>query len=223
MHWITISGIVLIAAGTFLAYFGHNIRNKSDDKHLHQSIINKTSQIDELISSNNELLTRINKYQKSLSEKDEIIKQLEAQVGEPNIPAREQLADEQTEASDQVIPEQDVSDVIAQARSLCNEGKYDEAYKISDDLRQKNPDSGLAYYILGTVEMRRKNFDEGEYLLNRAVQLGLPDEDMAWAFHNLGISSLRRKDLEKAREFLNKAVKLNPDMEESKKTLETLD
>ena len=223
MHWITISGIVLIAAGTFLTYFGHNIRNKFDDKHLHQSISNKTSQIDELISGNNELLTRIDEYQKSLSEKDEIIKQLEARVGEPNIPAREQLADEQIETGAQVIPEQDVSDVIAQARSLCNEGKYDEAYKISDELRQKNPDSGLAYYILGTIEMRRKNFDEGEDLLNRAVQLGLPDEDMAWAFHNLGISLVRKQDFERAKELLEKAVEANPDMEKSRNALKLLD
>jgi tetratricopeptide (TPR) repeat protein len=243
MHWITISGIVLIAAGTFLAYFGHNIRNKFDDKHLHQSISNKTSQIDELISGNNELLTRIDEYQKIQSEKDEIIKQLEAQSGElsvsiqeqltdeqvesradePDVPAREHPADEQIEAGDRVIPEQDVNDVIAQARSLCNEGEYDEAYKIADDLRQKNPDIGLAYYILGTVEMRRKNFDEGEYLLNRAVQLGLPDEDMAWAFHNLGISLVRKQDFERAKGLLEKAVELNPDMEKSSNALKLLD
>jgi tetratricopeptide (TPR) repeat protein len=223
VHWISISGIILIAAGTFLVYFGQYIGNRFDDKYLQQSIRNKTSQIGRLVNSKNELLARIDEYQKIQSEKNEIIKQLEARAGEMNVSIPEQLADEQTGDGDQVIPEQNVNDIIAQARSLCNEGKYDEAYKISDDLRQKNPDLGLAYFILGTVEMRRENFDEGEGLLNRAVQLGLPDDDMAWAFHNLGISLVRKKDFEKAKGLLEKAVELNPDMEKSRNALKLLD
>ncbi|ODS31464.1 MAG: hypothetical protein SCARUB_03421 [Candidatus Scalindua rubra] len=112
---------------------------------------------------------------------------------------------------------------IAQAKSLCVEGKHDEAYRIADDLRQKNPDFGLAYFMLGTIEMHKEHYDKGEELLDRAVQLGLPDDDKAWAFHNLGISSLRKQDFEKARGFLEKAVGLNPNLEESKRALKFLD
>lgn len=223
VHWITISGVILIAAGTFLACIGQNRGNRYDDKQLHQDIRKKAYQIGKLLISKNKLLVRINKYQKSLSGKDKIIQQLEAQVGKLNITTPKQLSDEKKDASHQVIRETEYSDKIAQARSLCREGKYDEAYKIADNLRQKYPDFGLAYFVLGTIEMRRKRYKKGEDLLNRAIQLGIPDEDAVWAFYNLRISSLQKQDFEKARDFFEKAVKLNANMEESKKPLRFLD
>ena len=103
VHWITLSGFVLIAAGTFLTYIGQNTSNRFDDKQLHQSISEKTFQIDELISSNNKLLTRIDEYQKSLSEKDEVIQRLEAYVDKINVPVPEKSTDEETETGSQVI------------------------------------------------------------------------------------------------------------------------
>ncbi len=222
MHWITILGIVLIAAGTILTCFGQNIMSRFVDKHLYQSISEKTSRIDELVNGKNELLVRVDEYQKRLSEKDEIIQQLEAQVDNINIPTPESLAEEQIETGTQVIPERDLSDLIAQARSLCNEGKYDEAYKIADELRRKNPDFGQAYFVLGTIEMCKERYSKGAELLNRAIVLKLPNEDTAWAFHNLGMVSLRKKDYEKAKEFLEKAVELNSNMEKSKSALKLL-
>jgi len=82
MHWITILGVVLIAAGTILACFGQNIKSRLVDKHLHQSISEKTFQIGELVNSKNELLTRIDEYQENLSGKDETIHQYTAQIDE---------------------------------------------------------------------------------------------------------------------------------------------
>ncbi len=84
----------------------------------------------------------------------------------------------------------------------------------------KKPDLGLVYFVLGTIEMRKEHYDKGEELLNRAVQLGLPDDDMALALYNLGISSLRKKDYEKAREFLEKTIRLKPNMEVRGKILD---
>lgn len=223
MHWITILGIILIAAGTILACFGQNIMNRFDNKHLLRSVSEKTFRIDELVSNNNELFTRINEYQKRLLEKDETIHGLEVQVGESNVSDKKQPEDKQIEVGAQTIPEKRLSNEIVQAKRLYNEGKYDEAYRVADKERQKNPDFGLAYFILGTTEMQRKHYDKGEELLKNAIQFGLPDEDMAWAFHNLGVSSLRRKDYEKAREFLEKATGLSPNMEESQKTLDSID
>ncbi len=222
MHWITILGIVLITAGTILACFGPNIRNRFVDKHLHQIVIEKPSQVDELVNGKNELLARVNKYQKNLIEKDEIIQRLETQVNESTVLALEQPADEQIETSTQVISETDLNDVIVQAKSLCNEGRYDEAYKIADDLRRKNPDFGQAYFVLGTIEMRKERYSKGVELLNRAIHLKLPSEDTAWAFHNLGIASLRKKDYGKAQEFFEKAIDLNSNMEKSKSALKLL-
>ncbi len=89
------SGVALIAAGTFLGYIGQNSGNRFDDKPLLQRISEKTSQIDQLVSSKNELLSRIDEYQKNLSEKDEVIQQLEACVKKINVPALEKPIDEE--------------------------------------------------------------------------------------------------------------------------------
>ncbi len=262
MHWITMSGITLIAAGTFLIFFGQNIRHMFDDKHLHYSISEKTFQIDELVNGNNKLLTRIDEYQKNLSGKDKIIQQLEVQINKSNVTDQEQVrdeqlgvqidspkakvprqvrdeqlelqfdrpkvidpeppADEQEEAVAQVISESGYSDLIAQAKDFCDEGKYDEAYKIADDLRRKDPDYGQAYFVLGTIEQRRKHYNKGEDLLNRAVSLEMPDKDMAWALHNLGISSVRKNNYEMAKVHLEKAIEFNPGMEKSRKALKLI-
>ncbi len=129
-------------------------------------------------------------YEKRLSEQDEIIHQQEARIDKLNIAVKKQLTVEQTETGNKVVTETKYCDVIAQVKSLYNQGEYDEAYRIADDIRQKRPDFVQAYFMLGTMEILSKNYDKGEGLLNKAVQLGLPDEDMTWALHNLGISSV---------------------------------
>lgn len=102
---ILLSGIILIAVGTFLCYVGQNEGNRFDDKPLRQNISEKTSQIDKLINSKNELLSRIDEYQKTLSEKDEVIQRLEACVDKINVSVPEKSKDEETESGSQVITE----------------------------------------------------------------------------------------------------------------------
>ncbi len=102
---ILLSGITLIAVGTFLGYIGQNDENRFDDKPLRQSISEKTAQIDKLVSSKNELLSRIDEYQKSLSEKDEVIQRLEACVDKIDVPVPEKSTDGEVETGSQVITE----------------------------------------------------------------------------------------------------------------------
>ncbi|MCR4291026.1 MAG: hypothetical protein NUV86_12295 [Candidatus Scalindua sp.] len=102
---ILLSGIILIAVGTFLGYIGQNDGNRFNDKLLRQSISEKTSQIDKLVSSKNELLSRIDEYQKNLSEKDEVIQRLEAYVDKIDVLVPEKSTDEETETGSQVITE----------------------------------------------------------------------------------------------------------------------
>ncbi len=206
MHWITILGIILVATGTVLTCFGRNIINRFDNKQLLQSVSEKTFRVDELISGNNELLARIEEYQKNLLEKDEVIRQLEVRK----------------DGLDALSPEQDFNKIITNASRLCDEGKYDEAHKIADDLRQKDPEFGLAYLVLGAIEVRKKNYDKGEELLNRAAQLVLLDKDKAWVSHNLGISSIQKEDYKEAKAHLEKAIELNPGMENSKRAIDAL-
>jgi hypothetical protein len=51
------------------------------------------------------LLSRIGEYQKSLSEKNEVIQRLEADVDKINVPVSEKSTDEETETGSQVITE----------------------------------------------------------------------------------------------------------------------
>ncbi|MBT3878976.1 MAG: tetratricopeptide repeat protein [Candidatus Scalindua sp.] len=243
VHWITISGVALIAVGTLLTYVGKSTSNRFDDKYLHQSIGGKSSQVDKLVKSKSELLVRIDEYQKKLLEKSETIQrlkdhvnklnviaakqpadeQVDVPVDKPDVVTSEQHADKQIKAGIHIVPEENLHDIILRAKSLCVEGKDDDAYKIMESLRQKHPDFGQAYFMLGTIEMYKENYVKGQALLNRAIQLGLPDDDMAWAYHNLGYSLLQKQDFKKAKGFLEKAMEFNPDMEESKKALKFLD
>ena len=241
-HRIALSGIILIAVGTFLTFIGQDASYRFNDNQLRQTLSQKSSQTKRLVKRKNELLARIDEDQKKLTEKDETIQLLQAHISKLNVPATkqsedeqidisvdkpdiiapEQHADKQIEADIQVVPDQDLHDIILQAKNLCVEGKNDEAYRVVDNLRQKHPDFGSAYFMLGTIEMYREHYVKGEALLNRAIQLGLPDDDMAWAYHNLGYSLLQKEDFEKAKGFLEKAVEFNPEMEESKKALKLL-
>ncbi len=192
MHWITMLGVALIVVGTFLVFIRRNTGN------------------------------RIGEYKKILSERNKVIRQLKARSYGADVPSSVQPANKQREVVTQVISEQDYNDIIAHARDLCKKGKLDYAYKIVDELRQKSPGYGLAYYVIGTIEIRKKRYDKGEALLNKAVKLVLSDKEKAGVFHNLGIASVRRKNIEKAKGFLEKAIKLNSSMEKSRKALDSL-
>jgi tetratricopeptide (TPR) repeat protein len=201
-------------------------RQKESAEEYQNILTEKEEAVSERDKIINQLASRIDNLnmftkenQKSLSEKEEAIYQRTVRLDSQNVITLEQLTDEE-ETLSKVIPETDSSYVMVQVKSLYNEGKYDEAYRIAYDLKQKKPDFGLAYFVLGTIEIRKEHYDKGEELLNRAVQLGMPDDDMAWAFYNLGKSSLRKKDYKKARELLEKTIKLKPNMKESRKVLD---
>ncbi len=99
----------------------------------------------------------------------------------------------------------------------------DSAYAIAEGLMKKIPDFGLAYFLMGTIDIQRGNMPEGESFLLKSIQLELTNRDKAWAFHNLGIAALRQQNIGKAIDYLKKAIEINPDMEESKKTLSSIE
>lgn len=223
MHWITIIGIIMIAAGTVLTYVGQNISTKSDVTNLQKSISEKNSRIDELAKGNHELLEKVDKYQETLAEKEKEIQGLEAEVDKLNLTAPKLLPDGRIAASPGVFYASEYSDGANQARNLFNHGKFDDAYAIADKLKRKNPQFGLAHFLLGTIEIQRGNIIKGEESLEHAISLELTDEDRAWAYHNLGIAALRKQDIKTAVDYLRKAIQTNPNMEESKKTLQSIE
>jgi len=192
--------------------FGQNISIKKRD-----------SQIDELVKGKNELIEKVDKYQHDLSDKEKTIKQLEAEVAKLNITSPKLLPNGRIAGSPYVTMSSEFSVGINSARDLFNQGKFDEAYRIAEDLRKKSPKFGLAYFLIGTIEIQSGDFEKGEKSLEQAIQLELPEGDKAWAFHNLGIAALRKQNLSKAVDYLKRAIQVNPEMEDSKKTLKLIE
>ncbi len=104
---IILSGIILIAVGAFLGYIGQSGGSRVDDKPLHQSIREKTSQIDKLVSRRKELLSRIDEYQKTLSEKNSVIQRLEGHVYKTKVSVPNESMDEETETGSQDVTEKE--------------------------------------------------------------------------------------------------------------------
>lgn len=81
---IIVIGVILIAVGTILTYWGKDLKNKETNRQLQKSISSKNGQIDELvegknvvIKQNEELNKKIGDYQKELEEKQKEINELE--------------------------------------------------------------------------------------------------------------------------------------------------
>lgn len=223
MHWITIIGIFFIALGTILTYVGQNISTKSDVAQLQQSIGNKNERIEELVDRNDDLLTKIDEYQKTVTKKDKKIEELNTEVDKLSLTSPKLLPDGRIAASKGVSFSSEYSETASTARNLFNEGKFDEAYTIAESLMKKIPDFGLAYFLVGTIEVQRGNIVEGEKLLEKSIQLELTNGDRAWALHNLGIVSMKKQNITEAIDYLTKAIEINPDMEESKRTLSSIE
>lgn len=203
---IPLSGLLLIALGTFLTYIGQNVSDKLGEYQKNLSGNDETIRL--LDADNSKLNVSVTK---PLSD-EQLGGQADALFGVPDVMAMEQHTDKQMETGMPAIPEEDLSGIILEAKGLCAEGRNDEAYRVVDSLRQKYPDYGPAYFILGTIEMYRDHYVKGEKLLNRAIQLGLSDEDMALANHNLSYSMHQKQEFEKANELLENAVEFNPDI-----------
>jgi tetratricopeptide (TPR) repeat protein len=77
MHWITIIGVLLIALGTILTFVGQNISNRENTTKLTSTIQEKNKEIDELVEGKNQLIEKLDKYQKDLTEKEKTIQELE--------------------------------------------------------------------------------------------------------------------------------------------------
>ncbi|MFH1288415.1 MAG: tetratricopeptide repeat protein [bacterium] len=223
MHWLTIVGIILIAVGTFFTYIGQSRSSKSDVLSLQTSIDKKNTRIDKLIESNNNLNVRIGEYQKTVSDKDKIIEKLQVEVDKLNVTAPKLLPDGRIAASPHVFMASEFSDGANRARDLFNKGDYNGAYRIAEELKKKNPDFGLAFFLLGTIDIQRGNTDKGKEYIEHSLKLELSDGDRAWAFHNLGIIALRNQNIDRAVGYLNQAIQINPKMEESKKMLKSIE
>ncbi len=150
------------------------------------------------------------------------IKKLESEVNQLTITAPKLLPDGRIAASPFVTMASEFSDGINEARKLFNDGEHDKAYQIAKSLSEKNPKFGLSYFLMGTIEIQRGNYQVGDALLLKSIAFGIPKGDESLAYHNLGISALQQKRFYEAINYLEKCLDINPKMSESEKLLKKL-
>lgn len=114
---------------------------------------------------------------------------------------------EATELLESVKENREMIDVLVQIYFLL--GKYDEIFKIYDNLIKQGSENVNDYIGRGGMFLKLKEFDKAEEDFKKALNLDKSSAD-AWA--NLGAVYLSKQDPLKAEEFYLKALELNPEL-----------
>ena len=77
MHWLTIVGIILIAAGTFFSILGQNLDSEKNSKLLSGKNDSLMTQNSNLLKQNESLIDKIDNYQNDIELKNKKIEELE--------------------------------------------------------------------------------------------------------------------------------------------------
>ena len=142
-----------------------------------------------LLQANKDLNVKIGEYQKTVTDKNKVIKELQVEVDKLNITAPKLLPDGRIKHGSGVFMASEFSDGIHRAKKLFNSGDYDEAYRIAEKLKEKNPDFGLAFFLLGTIDVQRGNVDKGKKILS--THYGLNCQMKTRFGHFIILASLR--------------------------------
>jgi tetratricopeptide (TPR) repeat protein len=100
-----------------------------------------------------------------------------------------------------------VSDAIAAAGKLCNQGKYEQAENICRQVIAARPNLADAHNVLGVVLHRKGQTDDAIASVRRAIKLNNSAPNY---FANLGEMERVKGHLDVAVAALTRAVKLNP-------------
>jgi tetratricopeptide (TPR) repeat protein len=227
-------GIILTGLGGFGAYYYGKVLDEQKDKAGSTKEQQLRADISKLLTGNELLQGRLEPFEKlakqlhpSLDQEDALGKLHEELA---HLDQRTGALQQQINQAEAIAPQLDpggrilaspfvsyaseFSEGIARARALCQEGKLDEAYSIAEGLATKRPDFGLAYFIMGTIEIQRQHLNVAEEQLNAAIMKGLLKSDEAWALNNLATIYLVTNRREEALRSLEKAVLLDPGIAE---------
>lgn len=97
------------------------------------------------------------------------------------------------------------------ANQNLEDGNYDEALKVFDEVVSKHPDYAAAHMGRAITLMQLGMFNESGAAFDRAIEL---DENFAAAYANRGILNDRTGRFEEAVQDYRKAVELDPDIAE---------
>lgn len=149
-------------------------------------------------------------------QKNSQVERLEKGLGQVSLTSPKIDLDGRIAVSPYVWLASEFSDGIVNARAKFTEGKLDEAFEIARALTIKKADFGLAYFIMGTVEAERGNFQKSQDFILLSLKYGLPNSDKAWAYHNLGIIALRQNKLEEAISYFDNCLEINSEMKDTR-------
>ena len=96
---------------------------------------------------------------------------------------------------------------IAQAKSLYNSGKYDEAVQIYDDLLKRNPNDANLHFLKGAAKEKLLKKQEALLEYQTAVELD-PKLERAW--QQIGFILTDRMDYNNAENAFRRALDINP-------------
>jgi len=181
LQWVAIA---LVVCGVVVQVVKHLV----DLRERNVSTALSASKEDARIKKEQELQAALEKSKLDYQQLSASAKQLQdhlskAEIAAPKIDRQGRIA-----ASPFVSYDSEFSEGVAEARRLFSAGDLDGAFRVADGLRKKNDDFGLAYFLLGSVEAERGNFENAEALLKKALSLGLDTADEAWCLHNLGLA-----------------------------------
>lgn len=101
---------------------------------------------------------------------------------------------------------------IEQARSLSEEGRYQEAMVICNDLLSDNFTDFLALFIVGYCLLKLEKFGLAHNIFMRCVQLN-PNRNEPW--NNAGMCHQETWNLDEAEKCFRKSLQLDPDNSEA--------
>ncbi len=130
---------------------------------------------------------------------------IEPQAAEPiapPVPAAEAFREPPPVHAVTQAPHEDVKQLLHRARTLYTEGRLDEVEDVLRTVIERDPHSPLAYHLLGTVYLERKDeerafklFSEGAHQFPNNAALHY---DLGFLYARRGLGSLAREELSRA-------------------------
>jgi len=193
MHFITIVGILLITLGTILTYIGQNISNRQNTAKLTSTIEDKNNEIDELIEGknklldqNDDLLIKIDQYQKDLNIKEAQIKKLEvsskkASRGISSTYDFNGVKRETTRLGIMTVTNTGELTVFSKIIELEKQKKYNELIAICEAQIKKTPEWLTPYFYAGIAHANLGDKEKAIELFKHVVNKAPEDQDYAQA------------------------------------------
>ena len=97
---------------------------------------------------------------------------------------------------------------LSEGAKQYRDHRFAEAEKSLQQQVNEHSDSAEAQALLGRNMVALKKIDEGEAVIRKAEEMGLPEDQSLVA---MATASIERRDVGKAMEQLNKALEINPE------------